>query len=614
MDNKNIFLFSGQGSHYYQMGKGLYEADAVFRKWMRHLDKIVMDSEGFSVIDRIYDSTRRITDDFSHLKSTNPALFMVECSLAFTLIESGIEPDIVIGTSIGEFTAAVVAGVMPYEQAMNLVIQQSRCIEYHCPPGSVVAVIADPMLYDQVDVLRNKTEVAFINKETHFVIAGSLPQVEEAVQYLKANGIVHQRLAVSHGFHSYNLDAAYHSFRNILQSKSFNAPKIPYISCVTGGEVQDAKGDYFWNVIRKPMLFHEALSGILPAESDYNLIDLGPTGMLASLSKRYVQSGAKTQAFQVMTQYGNEVDHFKRLKETLVTHKSVVNVPYQKPTAYVFPGQGSQYRGMGEQLFARYPQLLSEADDILGYSISNLCKNNPENNLHKTQFTQPALYVVNALSYLSLKDEGKKSPHYVAGHSMGEYNALFAAAAIDFATGLKLVQKRGELMSQAQSGGMAAILGLSEKSILEILMLHGLSIEVANLNSPSQIVVSGVKTDILNAQSIFENSGATYIPLNVSGAFHSRLMNDVKETFSRHLQNFNFSPPEIPVISNVLARPYSAYNIQQLLSDQITHPVKWTDSVRFLMENGVEEFIETGPGDVLSKLIDSIKRHTLSEA
>jgi polyketide biosynthesis malonyl-CoA-[acyl-carrier-protein] transacylase len=196
---------------------------------------------------------------------------------------------------------------------------------------------------------------------------------------------------------------------------------------------------------------------------------------------------------------------------------------------------------------------------------------------------------------------------------MGEYNALLAAGAIDFATGLKLVQKRGELMSQARSGGMAAILGFSEEKISEILMRHGLNIDIANLNSPSQIVVSGVKTDILNAQSIFENSGATYIPLNVSGAFHSRLMDDVKEIFSRYLQNFNFSPPEIPVISNVLAKPYSGHNIQQLLADQITHPVKWTDSVRYLLDNGVKEFIETGPGDLLSKLIDSIKRHTLSE-
>jgi trans-AT polyketide synthase/acyltransferase/oxidoreductase domain-containing protein len=278
---------------------------------------------------------------------------------------------------------------------------------------------------------------------------------------------------------------------------------------------------------------------------------------------------------------------------------------------YVFPGQGSQQKGMGGTLFDEFKELTTKADQILGYSIRNLCLADPELTLSQTQYTQSALFVVNALSYLQkVKNTGKKSD-YVAGHSLGEYNALFAAEAFDFETGLKLVKKRGELMSRATGGGLAAVIGLNEVEIESVLKNNGLSgIDIANYNSSLQIVIAGPRADIERAKSIFEANSKVkmYLPLKVSGAFHSRYMKDVQAEFSSFLDTVSFSSLTIPVISNVYARPYKQTNIKQNLIAQITNSVKWTESIRYLMGVGVTEFEEIGPGKVLTGLIQRIQK------
>jgi len=276
---------------------------------------------------------------------------------------------------------------------------------------------------------------------------------------------------------------------------------------------------------------------------------------------------------------------------------------------FIFPGQGSQQKGMGGTLFDEFKELAVKADEILGYSIKKLCLEDASQQLSQTRFTQPALYTVNALSYLrKIKETGKK-PDYVAGHSLGEYSALFAAGVFDFETGLKIVQKRGLLMSQAAGGGMAAVIGLNEGKIEAIIKENSLtSIGIANYNSPSQIVISGPKTDIGGAGTCFEKAGAHYIPLNVSGAFHSRYMQSSKATFEEFLKSFTFEELAIPVISNIHARPYKQSEIGRNLADQITHSVKWTESIRYLMGLGEMTFEEIGPGKVLTRLIQAIQR------
>jgi trans-AT polyketide synthase/acyltransferase/oxidoreductase domain-containing protein len=276
---------------------------------------------------------------------------------------------------------------------------------------------------------------------------------------------------------------------------------------------------------------------------------------------------------------------------------------------WVFPGQGSQEKGMGATLFDEFADLTAQAEAILGYSIKELCLEGPQKQLNQTQYTQPALYVVNALSYFKKVEQTDKQPDFVAGHSLGEYNALLTACGVDFATGLKLVQKRGELMSKAQSGAMAAVLNLSVDKLKAILTENGLTgIDIANYNTPSQLVIAGLKDDINRVIDIFEPMDSVRcVALNVSAAFHSRYMRDAQEKFEWFLKGFEFAALKIPLISNVTAKPYKPTEIAANLAEQITHPVNWVDSIRYLMGQGEMVFEEVGPCQVLTKLIAKIQ-------
>lgn len=278
-------------------------------------------------------------------------------------------------------------------------------------------------------------------------------------------------------------------------------------------------------------------------------------------------------------------------------------------TTFVFPGQGAQKKGMGSDLFSQFPNEVNNADAILGYSMTDLCLNDTENKLNNTAYTQPALYVVSALSYLKkIKETGKK-PDFVAGHSLGEYNALFAANVFDFATGLKLVQKRGELMSQAKDGGMAAIIGLKSDQVKELLQQYHLNeVNISNYNTYTQIVISGPKEDILKAQPIFENAKAMVFPLKVSGAFHSPLMKTAQNTFAEFIKNFNFNHPQIPVIANINAKEYLPEEVHSNLINQITYPVLWTQSIEYLLNKNEKTFEEMGASNVLTGLIQRIQK------
>lgn len=284
-----------------------------------------------------------------------------------------------------------------------------------------------------------------------------------------------------------------------------------------------------------------------------------------------------------------------------------------KLIAYVFPGQGSQKKGMGEGLFDEFKSLTEKADAILGYSIRELCVNDPDNKLANTLYTQPALFVVNVFMYLKkIQQMDGKKPDYVAGHSLGEYNALFAAEVFNFETGLRLVKKRAELMSQSVGGAMAAVIGLEEDKINKILINHGLqAVDIANYNSPTQIVISGLKNDIEQAKQIFESEGASmYAMLRVSGAFHSRYMEKARKEFKTYLESFVFSSPQIKVVSNVHASPYNSADIKANMLDQITGSVKWTESVRYLLGKGCCDILQVGPGNIIEGLVKTIKRDT----
>ncbi|MFC7265712.1 ACP S-malonyltransferase [Streptomyces lutosisoli] len=275
--------------------------------------------------------------------------------------------------------------------------------------------------------------------------------------------------------------------------------------------------------------------------------------------------------------------------------------------ALLFPGQGSQHRGMGGKLFDRFPDLTTQADDILGYSVARLCLTDPDGRLGDTRYTQPALYVVNALAHRDWSRQHESPPDFLAGHSLGEYNALEAAGVFDFATGLRLVQQRAEHMALATGGGMAVVIGLGVDAVTDVLARCGRDdIDIANHNTPDQLVVSGPAESIAQAGPQLEAAGANCLTLPVSGAFHSRYMRDAAAAFADFVAGFEPAPPRIPVIANTTGAPHGQ-DIGAELVRQIAAPVRWTDSVHHLLDAGVNDFQQVGPGKAVIGMVRAIR-------
>ncbi len=283
----------------------------------------------------------------------------------------------------------------------------------------------------------------------------------------------------------------------------------------------------------------------------------------------------------------------------------------------LFPGQGSQYIGMGKALtegFAPARELLQIANKVLGFDLEKILFNGPEEELKKTHITQPAIFVISMMAYQWLKE--KKVPFdFVAGHSLGEYSALCAAGAFSFEQGLALVKLRGELMSQAgekMPGAMAAILGLEEPVLREILVKSQSAgiVVAANFNSPSQIVISGTQSGVQEAMRLAELGGAKkVVPLAVSGAFHSPLMEYAVAGLAEGLKKITFHEPLVPLITNVDATPcQDAERLKALLLRQMTSPVRWVESIQKAIQLECTDSFEIGPGKVLMGLVRGISR------
>lgn len=286
--------------------------------------------------------------------------------------------------------------------------------------------------------------------------------------------------------------------------------------------------------------------------------------------------------------------------------------------AFIFPGQGSQTVGMGKELAEKYQgaaKIFRQADEVLGEKLSELIFSGPQQRLTMTVYAQPALLTVSTAILETIKGHGIV-PDYVAGHSLGEYSALVANGAIPFEQAVRIVRKRGEYMESAVphgQGAMAAILGMEREALEEItedISIGGDPVQLANLNCPGQIVISGTKAGVEKASLKARESGARRtIPLEVSGPFHSRLMEPAAENMESLLENVDITSTLIPVIPNVTAEPLTdGIKIKKLLVKQITAPVLWEDSVRRMIQLGVTTFVEIGPGKVLTGLIKKIDR------
>lgn len=294
---------------------------------------------------------------------------------------------------------------------------------------------------------------------------------------------------------------------------------------------------------------------------------------------------------------------------------SMVYYKQMGKTAFVFPGQGAQFVGMGKDLYNSYPEvkeIYEKANQILGIDIRDTSFNGPETDLRESKNAQVAILLHSFACYKLIENKGSK-PAVVAGHSLGEYSALLVAGVISFDDALHLVRFRGELMSKAgeiKPGTMAAVIGLKAnevEQVVEMMSQKGI-ISVANYNSPTQTIISGVPEVVEKAGKLLKDKGAKrVIPLRVSGAFHSSLMETAFTKFGLVLLKTKINSPTIPVVPNVTGiLTSSPEDIKEALKKQILSPVQWVKSVKSMVEFGVDTFIELGPGKVLAGLIKQI--------
>jgi [acyl-carrier-protein] S-malonyltransferase len=286
-------------------------------------------------------------------------------------------------------------------------------------------------------------------------------------------------------------------------------------------------------------------------------------------------------------------------------------------TAFVFPGQGAQYAGMGRDVADKFPiarTAFNEADSALGFSISKLCFEGPDEDLKLTENTQPAILTTSTALFRILEEKGIR-PDFVAGHSLGEYSALVAAGALKLADAAPLVRRRGRYMQEAVpvgEGAMAALLGLDLAAVQSVCerAAEGQVVAPANLNSPGQIVIAGNREAVERGVTIAKESGAKRaILLQVSAPFHCALLMPAEDRLSVDLDSYSFSDLRCPLVTNVDARPiYKGEDARDALKRQVSRPVRWQETVQFLLDQGVRTFVEVGPGKVLLGLVRSIDK------
>lgn len=321
MGDSIIFMFSGQGSQYFHMGRELYEQVSVFHEKMRQLDAVFQKATGKSAIKYMYDENRLKSDDFSDLFYTHPAIFMIEVAVTHMLTAKGIHPHRVIGSSMGEYAAGAAAGVFRPEDALAGLIDQVRLLKKFSQPGGMIAILASPVLYDEVPILHHHAQLAAVNNESHFVIAADSKGLNTVERYLRLKKITYLRLPVTVPFHSAHIESAGEAIRECLAHISCQSPRVPFYSSVTGKREDHLTASYFWDVLRKPIQFSKALREAVEHRSI--LIDLGPSGTLANLAKAQFGQRNGLSVFSILSLYKDNVKAVEEVYARLLPYEKM---------------------------------------------------------------------------------------------------------------------------------------------------------------------------------------------------------------------------------------------------------------------------------------------------
>jgi bacillaene synthase trans-acting acyltransferase len=312
--SKTVFMFSGQGSQYYQMGKPLFDGDDIFRRHMLRLDTLVQKLSGKRVLEAIHAGSK--ADAFDRTLLTHPAIFMTEYALALRLMDAGIEPDLTLGASLGSFAAATVAGCMSEEDAMAAVIEQAKSFENSCERGGIIAILEEPAFYEDEPFLHAHSEMAGVNFDRHFAVAARQSDLDAIEAELKRRGVTHQRLAVSFAFHSRWIDNAQAQFCTFMRTLPLKPATRPVVCCDRATTLGPTLPDeFFWSVVRRPIRFRDTIAQ-LERQGTHRYIDVGPSGTMATFVKYALPESSASTAQAVLTPYGHDQRNLDALLAT----------------------------------------------------------------------------------------------------------------------------------------------------------------------------------------------------------------------------------------------------------------------------------------------------------
>lgn len=307
-----VFLYAGQGSQYYQMGRQLYLEHPVFREWMEIGDAILREHAGFSLLPELYGPDRKMGETFDRFEHTHPAIFLTEYALAKVLEHHGLRPDCSVGVSLGEFAAMTAAGALPFERALRTLTRQPEIFHRHSPPGGMLAILADPQLHERNAVLAAESEVAGVNNQSHFVVAAPADALPVIKAEMKRVGVVAHDLGVPYAFHSRWIEPAADACRALFADLRLLPPRRPCFSTSLQRDVAPPETDLYWRIARARMNFKASIEA-MEARGGAIYVDLSPSGTLAGLARQLLAPASPSRSYRIASPFGGEMKALDQL-------------------------------------------------------------------------------------------------------------------------------------------------------------------------------------------------------------------------------------------------------------------------------------------------------------